>query len=415
VTIGAFWGLPRRRPEFESVVRFRAAGAQDNGTVPPQTGSEYTPRETNQLLWALKDVSFELPRGEVLGIIGRNGAGKSTLLKILSRITDPTDGDAVICGRIGSLLEVGTGFHPDLTGRENIFLNGALLGMSRFEIARRYQNIVEFSEIGRFIDTPVKRYSSGMFTRLAFSVAANLDPEILIIDEVLSVGDAAFHKKCLSKIHNLMRSGRTVILVSHNMSTIADLCQSALLLHEGRLLKSGPTLDVVTAYTEVLSRQLPRASDLPRNDTHGIRLNAVTVTNGSGRAPAVFDFAEDIIINIVYEVQEPTATLQSVITLSRNLVDIFHTFDTDGDVESLPLREPGIYRSQLRIPGHFLKGGSYSARISIGTVTDNIVDVEGAARFNVEELSENTYHRGYRHERPGHVICPGKWKVEKLS
>ncbi len=207
--------------------------------------------------WALKDVSFEVKRGEVIGVVGRNGAGKSTLLKVLSRITEPTEGRIGIKGRIASLLEVGTGFHPELTGRENIFLNGAILGMTRREIRRKFDEIVAFSEVEKFLDTPVKRYSSGMYVRLAFAVAAHLEPEILVVDEVLAVGDLEFQKKCLAKMQNVATGGRTVLFVSHNLSTIASLCTSAIHMHHGRCKLTGNTEDVIHAYlTELTSQEI---------------------------------------------------------------------------------------------------------------------------------------------------------------
>jgi len=205
-------------------------------------------KEADHVFWALKDISLEIKHGEVVGLIGRNGAGKSTLLKILSRITEPTTGFATIRGRVGSLLEVGTGFHPELTGRENIFLNGAILGMRKSEIEQKFDSIVDFAEVGKFIDTPVKLYSSGMYVRLAFAVAAHLEPEILVVDEVLAVGDAAFQKKCLGKMGDVAKSGRTVIFVSHNMAAIQNLCDVAHLLSEGKLVASGKIADVVSRY-----------------------------------------------------------------------------------------------------------------------------------------------------------------------
>src|SRR5437899_3320143 len=206
-------------------------------------------RSTSEIFWALKNISFDVKQGEVVGIIGRNGAGKSTLLKILNRITEPTSGGADIYGRVGALLEVGTGFHPELTGRENIFLNGAILGMSRAEIRRKFDEIVAFAGIEKFLDTPAKRYSSGMYVRLAFAVAAHLDPEILLIDEVLAVGDAEFQKKCLGKMEDVAaKEGRTVIFVSHNMDAICHLCSRCILLRQGEIEKSGNTPDVVAAY-----------------------------------------------------------------------------------------------------------------------------------------------------------------------
>ena len=216
----------------------------------PGSGSD------QEIFWALKDLSFEVRRGEVLGVIGRNGAGKSTLLKVLSRITEPTTGRARIYGRVGSLLEVGSGFHPELTGRENIFMNGAILGMSRVEIERKLDEIIAFAEVDQFVDTPVKRYSSGMYMRLAFAVAAHLEPEILIIDEVLAVGDAAFQKKCLGKMGNVAKEGRTILFVSHNMTALQALCTRAIWLAGGELQCDGPASTVVTRYLQTNSETM---------------------------------------------------------------------------------------------------------------------------------------------------------------
>src|SRR5438128_2161525 len=207
----------------------------------------------SELIWALKDVSFEVPRGAVVGVIGRNGAGKSTLLKVLSRITEPTEGQVEIHGRVGSLLEVGTGFHGELTGRENIFLNGAILGMRRTEIVRKFDEIVAFAEVEKFIDTPVKHYSSGMYMRLAFAVAAHLEPEILIVDEVLAVGDAEFQKKCLGKMDETTRQGRTVLFVSHNMTALENLCQRGVVLHQGQITYIGNQAEAIAQYLKSLS------------------------------------------------------------------------------------------------------------------------------------------------------------------
>jgi len=217
-------------------------------------GNGHTHKET---LWALKDISFEVQPGEVLGIIGPNGAGKSTLLQILSRIIEPSSGQVELYGKVGSLLEIGTGFHPDLTGRENVYLNGAVLGMSRREINARFDEIVEFSGVERFLETAVKRYSSGMYVRLAFSVAAHLNPEILIIDEVLAVGDADFQKKCFAKMGEVIKSGRTILLVTHSMPIITELCQNAILIKNGVLQKSGPAEEVVNHYYSISDARLP--------------------------------------------------------------------------------------------------------------------------------------------------------------
>ncbi len=224
-----------------------ATGAQSLGRRLMQPGTR-SPRSTQEEFWALKDVSFEVKQGDRVGIIGRNGAGKSTLLKILSRITEPTTGRVRIRGRVASLLEVGTGFHPELTGRENIYLNGAILGMGRVEIKRKFDEIVDFAEIEKFLDTPVKRYSSGMYVRLAFAIAAHLEPEILVVDEVLAVGDAQFQKKCLGKMNDVASQGRTVLFVSHNMAAIRALCSTAIMLDKGNIVQQGSTAECITAY-----------------------------------------------------------------------------------------------------------------------------------------------------------------------
>lgn len=371
------------------------------------------PQTSVDILWALRNVSFEVKRGEVLGVLGRNGAGKSTLLKLLSRITDPTEGRAIVRGRIGSLLEVGTGFHPELTGRENVFLNGAILGMGKQEIQKAFDGIIEFSEIGRFIDTPVKRYSSGMYMRLAFAVAANLDPEILIIDEVLSVGDAAFQKKCLAKIYSLMRSGRTVMFVSHSIGSVSELCQSAVLLSQGQLVKHGSISDVVASYSTLLSEGIKKDSSGAKADDVVVR--TVAITNKEGEPTTVFDIRDEIQMHVVYETRRSLETLQATLTVARNLQDIFCAFDTDGDADPLPHREAGLYKSILTLPGSFLKAGSYSVRLGLGTIDKHLIDMEGALQFIVEELSESTTHRGYRVDRVGHIICPGVWVTERVS
>src|SRR5438046_2201565 len=228
-------------------------------------------KRNHETLWALKDVSFEIAPGEVVGVVGRNGAGKSTLLKVLSRITEPTTGRAELYGRVASLLEVGTGFHPELTGRENIYLNGAILGMRRAEINRKFDEMVAFAEVERFIDTTVKHYSSGMYLRLAFSVAAHLEPEVLLVDEVLAVGDAAFQKKCIGKMGDVAREGRTILFVSHNLPAIEKLCQRAVIISAGRIVKEGDPVDCISTYLG--SKESPSsAMDLLRYPRHDPRL-----------------------------------------------------------------------------------------------------------------------------------------------
>ncbi|HVO95446.1 MAG TPA: ABC transporter ATP-binding protein, partial [Terriglobales bacterium] len=247
---------------FAAPYRWLSSTNDDKKTASAECGNKYPTFGTAPMenFWALADVSFEIKRGEIVGIIGQNGAGKSTLLKILSRITEPTKGEAIVYGRIGSLLEVGTGFHPELTGRENVYLNGAIMGMKKTEIDRRFDEIVAFAEIEKFIDTPVKRYSSGMYTRLGFSVAAHLEPEIMIIDEVLAVGDAAFQKKCLGKIDDVATAGRTVLFVSHNMAAIEHHCQRVLLLQSGRMTLDAQPTEAIAEYLRAFELK-PAAKD----------------------------------------------------------------------------------------------------------------------------------------------------------
>jgi lipopolysaccharide transport system ATP-binding protein len=254
-------------------------------------------REKTEELWALRDVSCEVKQGDAVGIIGRNGAGKSTLLKILSRITEPTGGRIRITGRVASLLEVGTGFHPDLTGRENIFLNGAILGMQSAEIRRKFDEIVAFSEIERFLDTPVKRYSSGMYVRLAFAVAAHLEPDILVVDEVLAVGDAAFQKKCLGKMGEVAGSGRTVLFVSHSMEAVRRLCRRAILLEAGTIASDGSAEEVVDAYWHAVS-SVPTCYE---NRDHGLVVTRVALKDSEGRETHDFSPGDDLIIEVYFE------------------------------------------------------------------------------------------------------------------
>ncbi len=321
-------------------------------------------------LWALKDISFEVKRGEVVGIIGRNGAGKSTLLKVLSRITEPTAGRIRIHGRVGSLLEVGTGFHPELTGRENIFLNGAILGMHRPEIAVKFDEIVAFSEIDKFIDTPVKYYSSGMYMRLAFAVAAHLEPEILVVDEVLAVGDAEFQKKCLGKMKDVAVSGRTVLFVSHNMSAIQTLCNSAILLHAGQLDTAGDLPSVITKYLARgnVGRDISLAE---RNDRTGSQrarcVQAVIISEKLQRAANTVATSEAFRIEMTIEAKQPIRDAFAAVGIDSSdgvrLLTLFGQFTHNPlqlhsgmnkvvcHVQGLPLR-PGLYRINTFVGDH---------------------------------------------------------------
>lgn len=265
------------------------------------------PMTDDETLWALRNVSFDIKRGEVVGFVGRNGAGKSTLLKILSRITEPTEGRVVLNGRVGSLLEVGTGFHPELTGRENIFLNGSILGMKRVEIERKFDEIVAFSEIEKFLDTPVKRYSSGMAVRLAFAVAAHLEPEIMVIDEVLAVGDLAFQKKCLGKMEDVAQQGRTILFVSHNMQAVRNLCTRCILLDKGRMIFDGTTAETASLYFQRMRElKVDAAADihnpLNRRGSGAARFTNVSVKSGNAEETFNFTVGETVRFEISYEV-----------------------------------------------------------------------------------------------------------------
>lgn len=364
--------------------------------------------------WALKDVSFEVKTGQVVGLIGRNGAGKSTLLKVLSRITDPTVGYAEIKGRVGSLLEVGTGFHPELSGRENVFLNGAILGMTHAEISSKFDEIVAFAEIDKFIDSPVKFYSSGMFVRLAFAVAAHLEPEILFVDEVLAVGDAAFQKKCLGKMQDVAQSGRTVVLVSHSMGAIAELCTHGVLLDAGSVVYSGPIGPAIEGYGRLIQKSQSNFS-FDQQVWRPVNIVAARALNKDGQSATLFDLSDDILLEFEYRVNEPQFGLQLSFSISRNFIEIVRTFDTDGLEGPLYANEPGLYRCSTRIPGRFLKAGHYTITVNAGTPQAVIQEIDSVISFDIEELYENNTNRGYRRERPGFVLFPGEWKTEQLQ
>jgi lipopolysaccharide transport system ATP-binding protein len=324
--------------------------------------------DDEQTFWALRDVNISVSQGELIGVIGRNGAGKSTLLKILSRITRPTTGEVEIFGRVGSLLEVGTGFHPDLTGRENVYLSGAVLGMRRTEIARKFDEIVAFSELEKFVDTPVKFYSSGMYVRLAFSVAAHLEPEILIMDEVLAVGDAAFQQKCLDKMRDVRRAGRTVFFVSHNMPAVTRLCRRVVLLEAGRVAADGEPHEVVNRYLSAgwqtgALREWPDDAEAPGDAV--ARLRRVRVCDEAGRTTAAADIRRPVHIEITYEVLEAGHVLAPVVELANEEGTlVFSTHDTGVEWRRRE-RPAGLYTSAVTIPGNLLAEGSLVARVSL--------------------------------------------------
>ena len=304
-------------------------------------------------IWALRDVSFEVKRGEIVGIIGRNGAGKTTLLKILSRITKPTEGRAWINGRVGSLLEVGTGFHAELTGRENIFLNGAILGMTKAEIKRKFDEIVDFAEIEKFIDTPVKRYSSGMYVRLAFAVAAHLEPEILLVDEVLAVGDAAFQKKCLGKMEDVSEEGRTVLFVSHNMGMIDSLCQSCILIEKGKFKSSGKPKQVIFDYFN--SPIHPKKSAFRGGLADVVQIEEIIINGNSGDSLVQVMPSQDIEIKVRGVCKKDFSDIKISITISIHGMRIATLWDTE-DFSPLP---KGEFESKVTIPRYIFRPGEY--------------------------------------------------------
>ena len=320
-------------------------------------------------IFALRDVSLKIGAGEVVGIVGRNGAGKSTLLKILSRITRPTSGSARLRGRVGSLLEVGTGFHPELTGRDNIYLNGAILGMARAEIQRKFDDIVDFSGVSKFIDTPVKRYSSGMYVRLAFAVAAHLEPEILLVDEVLAVGDAAFQRQCLGKMHDISRSGRTILFVSHNMPAITRLCDRALLFADGSLIDDGPSDRIVarylgSAFGTTARRDWSDPGEAPGNSW--VRLRSIRVVTEAFDTTETIDIRHSFGIEICFDVLGEGAPIVPGIALSNDQgQEIFGAMDTDQAWRTP--RPSGRYVSVAWIPGNLLNEGTTIVSVALGT------------------------------------------------
>jgi len=379
------------------------------------------PSSDNSYIWALKDVSFDTKHGEILGIIGPNGAGKSTLLKILSRTTEPTEGYAEIHGRVQSLLEVGTGFHPELTGRENIYLNAAILGMKKREIKRKFDEIVAFSEIEKFLDTPVKRYSSGMYVRLAFAVAAHLEPEILLVDEVLAVGDAAFQKKCLGKMGEVAKGGRTVLFVSHNMGAVRSLCDRSILVDQGHVLLDGEPAEIISAYlSEYVSSAncgafngeifWPNDAEAPGGDE--VRLIAIRLLGEDGRPKSTFEVDKSIRVEISYRVKRVLRGMRlnlGLMTLQGELA--FLTTDHQFREEEV---FPGHYRNLCTIPGGLLNIGAYN--VGVG---GDIPGVKVLLPFK-EYLTFSTAGRGnqgsdcYPVKWPG-VVCPKlDWIIERI-
>ena len=374
--------------------------------------------DCDEAFWALRDIDFTIEEGEVVGVIGGNGAGKSTLLKILSRITEPTAGRAWIHGRVGSLLEVGTGFHPELTGRENVYLNGSILGMKKREIDRKFDEIVAFSEISKFIDTPIKHYSSGMSVRLAFAVAAFLEPEILIVDEVLAVGDVRFQKKCMGKMQEVGGQGRTVLFVSHNMQAVTRMCQRVILLEDGRLLEDGSPAQVVHAYLSDKGGNAAERTWEDRDRAPGkdvARLRAVRLRGENGAITAAVDINRPIAIEMEYDVLESGhKLLPHHYLVNEEGVELFTAIDQDPDWVGRP-RPAGRYVSIAWIPGNLLNEGTCFVNTAMLTLEPKAVEFHerDTVSFQVIDNWDGNPHRaGYRGRLAGAVRPLLEWSTQ---
>jgi lipopolysaccharide transport system ATP-binding protein len=372
---------------------------------------------TKETFWALKDINLEIQQGDRIGIIGRNGAGKSTLLKLMSRIVEPTSGKISINGRIASLLEVGTGFHPELTGRENIFLNGAILGMRHQEIKRKFDAIVAFADVEKFLDTPVKHYSSGMYMRLAFSVAAHLDPEILVVDEVLAVGDAEFQKKCLGKMKEAGDEGRTVIFVSHSMPTITSLCSQCVLLDKGQIAKYGKPSEVVIDYYTNGGQSLAKVDFSSRGNTIGdeyVTLLEGSIKNKEDVTAHEVDIRHAMKISMRYRVNQKT---------NIRFIPNFHLLTASGIYAFVTSHEPvslvpGVYVAECTIPGNFLNEGAYFVGLAISSFEPGLTVhfyEDSALNFNVKDPMEGSVGRyGYANVMPGVVRPHLNWAIHPI-
>ena len=370
----------------------------------------------NDTFWALKDVSLEVKRGEIIGVIGHNGAGKSTLLKILSRISEPTEGRVEVRGRVGSLLEVGTGFHPELTGRENIYLNGAILGMKRAEIARKFDEMVAFAEVERFIDTPVKHFSSGMYLRLAFSVAAHLEPEVLLVDEVLAVGDAAFQKKCIGKMGDVARQGRTILFVSHNLPAIEKLCQRAVIISAGHIVMQGDPVDCIATYLG--SKETPSGvMDLRPYPRHDPRLTPVLaeleLVNGAGEATASLGCGEPVTFRIAYSAPAEISNPSFGIIISNAMGMPLFFLQTRAQLGVWD-RAPASGEVFCHLPELPLVPGDYLLTLGCSSNDRQLDLLEQVAGFNVEP--RDFFRSGYLpHQLNGQVLIRSSWDLSGAS
>jgi lipopolysaccharide transport system ATP-binding protein len=413
--LGKRYRLGQRREAYGSLRESlsRAVGARVRGLGGRLTGRAAPERAAPEDIWALRDVSFEIPHGDVVGLIGRNGAGKSTLLKILGRVTDPTEGRGEIHGRVGSLLEVGTGFHSELSGRDNIFLSGAILGMRRAEIVRRFDEMVAFAELDRFIDTPVKHYSSGMYVRLAFAVAAHLEPEILLVDEVLTVGDAEFQKKCLGRMGDVARQGRTVLFVSHNVGAIKALCTSAILLEGGRLALRGPVEDCVRRYAAssgatATDATIPLADRRRRYPADLVRFTQLTLLDGDGLATRSFRYNEPMVVRVRFAAAQRLRVSVEVLLKGASGERIARFGSAKFQGVWFQAVAEGETEVELHVPRLPLARGRYTLDLVLVIAHQWLDYVEDAGFFDVEESDPGG--TGYAYEQAeGFVHLDHEW------
>jgi lipopolysaccharide transport system ATP-binding protein len=397
-------------PTLRDVIMARTRDAAGRLRGGAREGDDARKRDAPREFWALRDVTFTVTPGEVVGVIGGNGAGKSTLLKILSRITDPTEGHGELRGRVGSLLEVGTGFHPELTGRENIYLNGVIIGMARSEIRRRFDEIVAFSGVEAFLDTPVKRYSSGMYLRLAFSVAAHLEPEILLIDEVLAVGDAEFQKKCLGKIGDVSRSGRTVLFVSHNLTAVQALCTRCIHLRGGHVVADAEPRSVISAYLRTHELASAERWFESNGASAAVALRRAAVRPAAGAVHDPIDVRTPFVIELDYA----TSAAGALVATSMLVVDEHGTIVFNaGPLEAARPLAPGVYRDTCHVPGDLMNDGTYRLEVEVRVGGDRVIAPTEALSFTIADNAE--LRGGWHGEWVGAVRPRLGWDTTKIE
>lgn len=401
---GSIRGLLSNKLDVFTSYISRSCGATDISANSFQSSEEF---------WALKNISLSIKHGERVGIIGRNGAGKSTLLKVLSRITSPSQGIVTLNGSVSSLLEVGTGFHPDLSGRENIYLNGAILGMGRNEIKRKFDQIVDFAGVEKFLDTPVKRYSSGMYVRLAFAVAAHLESEILIVDEVLAVGDAEFQKKCLGRMEAISKSGRTILFVSHNMGAVTEICSRVVLMEAGGVLMDGAPAQVLSKYLATSSSARVVVEKIPNSSLNVIE---ISILDMGGRLASSIELGSNAKIQFKFTVEHQVKELTLAIEISRNGSPILYSYNHDLDGSQLEkIFEPGEYLAEILMPLSIMKEGNYEAMIKVGVGKTNLTNELAKINFEIFNFSLNTSNKSYRADRPGCLFMPMGWTLKEIA